>query len=129
MRLEITTLVDITQTNEKRGGEPKRYSQQSNYNTVIQCATLRTNLIPTSVEKKHGGIAQLGFGTKFRDRQKYWIATFEAERESHGLTELALLDDFDLVPILLHLEESAKMQDAIFVTKDTERKNIVFKLI
>ena len=127
MRLEIVTLVDVTQTNEKRGGEPKRYSQQSNYNTLIQTATLRANFLPIRVEMNNSSINQFTFGKKYKDTQKHWIIKLEAERESVGLDIAMLNEDFDLVPIVLGLDETVKIPDNVFNTTDSELKNIVFR--
>lgn len=127
MRLEIVTLVDVTQTNEKRGGEPKRYSQQSNYNTLIQTATLRANFLPIRVEMNNSSINQFTFGKKYKDKQKHWIIKLEAERESVGLDIAMLNEDFDLVPIVLGLDETVKIPDNVFNTTDSELKNIVFR--
>lgn len=127
MRLEIVTLVDVTQTNEKRGGEPKRYSQQSNFNTLIQTATLRTNFLPIFVEMNNSSINQLGFGKKYKDKQKHWIIRLDSDRESVGLNETMLNEDFDLVPVVLGLDETVKMPNNIFNTTDVDLKNIVFR--
>jgi hypothetical protein len=127
MRLEIVTLVDVTQTNEKRGGEPKRYSQQSNFNTLIQTATLRANFLPIRVDINNSSINQFGFGKKYKDKQKHWIIRLEAERESVGLDIAMLNEDFDLVPIVLGLDETVKIPDNVFNTTDSELKNIVFR--
>lgn len=127
MRLEIVTLVDVTQTNEKRGGEPKRYSQQSNFNTLIQTATLRANFLPIRVDINNSSINQFGFGKKYKDKQKHWITRLEAERESVGLDIAMLNEDFDLVPIVLGLDETVKIPDNVFNTTDSELKNIVFR--
>lgn len=127
MRLEIVTLVDVTQTNEKRGGEPKRYSQQSNFNTLIQTATLRANFLPIRVDINNSSINQFGFGKKYKDKQKHWITRLEAERESVGLDIAMLNEDFDLVPIVLGLDETVKIPDNVFNTIDSELKNIVFR--
>ena len=127
MRLEIVTLVDVTQTNEKRGGEPKRYSQQSNFNTLIQTATLRANFLPIRVEMNNSSINRFTFGKKYKDKQKHWIIRLEAERESVGLDIAMLNEDFDLVPIVLGLDETVKIPDNVFNTTDPDLKNIVFK--
>lgn len=126
MRLQIITLVDVTETREKRDGDTKKYSQQANLNTLINSATLRTNLRPVSIEQKHGGIAQLELGKKYKDRQKYWIVTLESEREDFGVDQFMLQHDFDLVPITTGLNESVKFPENVFETKDEDYKNVSF---
>lgn len=129
MKIQITTLIDITQTNIRNKFEDKKqFHQQSNYNSVVQTASLKANVIPTSCEQKEGGITTFNFGTLFKNRQKYWIITFDNEYDD-SITEEILLNDFDLVPIILNLNETAKITEPVFRTKDSQHKNIVFKIL
>jgi hypothetical protein len=129
MRTQILTLIDVTNTNARRGDDnQKEYAQQSNLNSVIQTASLRANLTPTKIEKKQGGISTLNFGVNFKGKQKYWIITFEDERET-PITEEMFKDDFDLVPITLGLDETAEIENPVILTKDSRRKNIAFRFI
>ena len=43
-RFELTTLVDITKTNARRGEDKLAYGQQQNYMSVVQTLGLRTNV-------------------------------------------------------------------------------------
>ena len=129
MRTQILTLIDVTNTNARRNDDDqKEYAQQSNLNSVIQTASLRANLTPTKIEKKHGGISTLNFGVNFKGKQKYWIITFEDERDT-PITEEMFKEDFDLVPITLGLDETAEMEKPVILTKDSRRKNIAFRFI
>jgi hypothetical protein len=129
MRLQIITLVDVTETREKRDGDTKKYSQQANLNTLFNTATLRTNLRPVSIEQKHGGIVQLALGKKYKDRQKYWIVTLESERAEFGVDEIMLQNDFNLVPITTGLNESVEFPENVFESKNEDYKNVSFIFI
>lgn len=129
MRTQILTLIDVTNTNARRGDDnQKEYAQQSNLNTLIQTASLRANLTPTKIELKHGGISTLGFGVNFKGKQKYWIITFEDERDTPITTDM-FKEDFDLVPVTLGLDETAEIDQAVMLTKDSRKKNITFRHI
>ena len=127
MRTQIYTLIDITNTNAKRDGDEIEYAQQSNFNTILQTASLRANLMPIDVQAKHGMISQLGFGDNVKGKQRYWIATFDDERDTLISNEM-FQDDFDMVPIITGLNESVKQEDGVLYAKDPEKRNIVFKI-
>jgi len=128
MRIEIYTLVDITKTDARRNDDIKLFSQQSNYNTLLQTATLRTNLALIKNESKQGGVTNIGFGEKFKGKHNYWIAIFELERMG-TVSESMLIEDFDLVPIISGLDASATFNEDVFVTSDSVDKNIVFRIV
>ena len=128
MRTQILTLIDVTQTNARRDGDEKEYSQQSNFNSLCQTAMLRSNLVPIKTETKFGGIATIGFGNDYKGKHRYWIVTFDDEREV-PITQEMFAEDFDLIPMIVNLEETAKMEDPAFYTKDEDKINIVFKNI
>ena len=44
MIFKLTTVVDITQTNARRGDDQKLANQQANYNTLYQTIGLRVNI-------------------------------------------------------------------------------------
>jgi len=127
MRTKILTLIDITQTNAKRDGDEKEYSQQSNFNTLLQTASLRANLVPIKIEQKLGMTSQLGFGSKVKGKQRYWSVLFDDERDTE-ITQEMFQDDFDLVPVITGLGESVKFEDSVFYAKDEVNKNIVFNI-
>lgn len=72
MKVVVKTLVDITETNARRGEHPIKSRQQDNYNTIIQTAGFRTNIVPGKSEKQKANIKDLGFGSKFKGKQNYW---------------------------------------------------------
>jgi hypothetical protein len=127
MRTTILTLIDITKTDAKRDGDQKAYSQQSNFNTLLQTASLRANLVPIKTEQRLGMTSQLGFGSKVKGKQRYWAIVFDDERDTE-ITQEMFQEDFDLVPVITGLGESVKFEDSVFYAKDEVNKNIVFKI-
>ena len=128
MRVQIITLVDITKTDARRSEDNIKYSQQSNYSTTVQTACLRVNMIPFEILQHAGSVNQLGFGSKFKNRQNYWTVTFDNEY-TNSITLEELKKDFNLVPIILGLNETAKIETPVFSSIDEEECNIAFKFI
>ena len=126
MRLQAISLDDVTETREKRDGDTKKYSQQSNFNTLVQTVNIRANMLPVNCEQKAGGITQYNLGSNFKGKQNYWIVTFESEREAVSIDENTLIEDFQLVPVVLQLNETAEMPQSVFNPDDELNKNISF---
>ena len=128
MRFKLYTLVDITETGARRGEDPKQHRQQQNYLTVIQTIGLRVN--PTYV-KSPTVIADIpskfGLGTKFKTKQNIWEYTFDIEYAG-ALDIETLVNDFDLIPIITDLNETATFDNAHFLTKDPAICNIIFEV-
>lgn len=125
MRLKLFTLVDITETGERRGPNKVAIGQQSNYDTVIQVIGLRSNPEPETVIHHTGSLSGLDFGKQFKGPHSYWELEFRIPDDSN--TVETLQDDFDLVPIITSLTETAKINISVFKTKDDAERNIVFK--
>jgi len=128
MRVQIITLVDITKTDARRDADKKKYGQHSNYSTLLQTACLRVNMVPFETKCTAGSINQFGFGSKFRNRHNYWITTFDNEY-TNSITVEELQQDFNLVPVVLGLDETAKIETPVFNTKDLETCNIIFQFV
>jgi len=126
MRLQAISLVDVTETREKRDGDTKKYSQQSNFNTLVQTVNIRANMMPVNCEQKSGGITQYNLGSNFKGKQNYWVVTFESEREATSIDENTLIEDFQLVPIVLNLNETAELSEPVFNPDNESNKNISF---
>lgn len=125
MEFSILTLIDITETGSHRGPDKLAVSQQANFNTLIQVIGLRVNPMPKRVNTHEKNIDKLGFGSKYKGKQKYWEFVFEID---YGETSVEILeDDFHLVPFIKELENTANFEPAVFDTKSEERKNIVFE--
>lgn len=127
------TLVDITRTGvtHNRPENEHQRNQQRNWETVIQCMSIRTQPIdiqgPKCIEMF---IDEDTFGEMYQGRQRVWCWTFTADRTGtwlDGSNELAFLNkDFNEVPIIQGLDETARFILPIFYTKGAI-KNVFFK--
>jgi len=122
----IKTLVDITETNARRGDDKFKINQQANYMTTMQTVGLRVNPVPKSVISSVENINNLGFGTAFKGEHRYWIFKFSFEADN-GLTMQTLEHDYNLVPIISGLEETVNFKDPIFRTTNKKETNIIFE--
>lgn len=122
-KFDIYTLVDITNTGAKRNQNPHAYKQYQNYLTVLQTIGLRVN--PTVDTDPQIVTNHPKFGTAYKEPHRVWRLPIEIEYED-ALTEEMLLKDFDFVPFITGLEESADFDRCVFRTTDRRLKNIVF---
>lgn len=130
------TLVDITATGVIRGTDPDSINrnQQRNWETVIQCMSLRTQpqyiQEPAVVTVENISVAE--FGDFYQGTQKVWTWSWAVESpEIYDLDSQALLglqQDFEQVPIVTGLEETAKFMLPIFYPYGTI-KNIYFNQV
>jgi hypothetical protein len=127
MRVTLITVVDITETNARKEDDKLARNQQANYLTMLQTVGLRVNAEPLKCETHVGDVSEFGFGSAITGKQRYWEFTFEHDYEG-AVTEQTLTDDFDLVPIITGLNETAHINNQAFRTKDATERNIVFKL-
>ena len=130
MLFKLTTVVDITQTNARRGEDKKKENQQANFNTMFQTIGLRVNVEPLGCTQSVIDVDKLEykFGSAIKGKQRVW--TFEFENTYEGaLTLDMMIDDFDLVPVIVNLEETAANTNNIFSTKHVTDKNILFEII
>jgi len=127
MRFIIDTVVDVTETNARRGQADKlSLDQQANYNTLLQTIGLRCNAEPISLTATIKDVSKLGFGDAIKGKQRVW--TFEFNNPYEGaLTVDMLNDDFDLIPIINNLNETANINNSIFCTQNPNDRNIVFR--
>ena len=129
MRFKLHTLVDITETNTRRGEDPIGYRQQQNYLTFMQTIGMRVN--PTYIKAPsitNEVPSKLGLGSMFNTKQKVW--TYEFDIDYEGAIDLStLVNDFDLIPIITKLNETAKFDNPQFLTKNLEKSNIIFMLM
>ena len=128
MRFILHTLVDITETHARRGEDPKQYRQQQNFLTVMQTIGMRVN--PTYVSSPvviKEMPSKLGLGTSYKTKQNVWKYAFDMEYEG-ALDIETLVNDFDLIPIIADLDETAEFDNAHFLTKDTALTNITFQI-
>jgi hypothetical protein len=126
MLFKITTVVDISQTNARRGEDKKKENQQANFNTMFQTIGLRVNVEPLKCtqsiidvdKRKHK------FGSAIKGKQRVWEFEFENTYEGALATDM-MIEDFDLIPVITNLDETAANTNSIFSTKHD--KNIMFE--
>lgn len=130
MRFIVNTLVDITQTNARRAdGDKFAYSQQQNYNTLVNTMGLRTNILPLSdIKIEDRELEENEFGKDYTGTHKVWSFPFEVEAEDSLSVEM-LEQDFDLVPVITDLDETIKINNNVFRTNGAKDNNILFKTI
>jgi len=127
MRFKFYTLVDITKTDARFNKSDPSWHQQQNYLTFLQTLALRVNVEIENLTAHAIEIKGLGFGSSYKEIQNVWSGEFNVEYEG-GLTVEMLNNDFHLVPIINGLDETIKLKDCVFDTKNKQTKNIVFEL-
>lgn len=128
MKFQLQTLVDITETQARFNKEDPAWKQQQNFMTVVQTIGLRVNIsYKNSVSVDTIPIKGLGFGTNYRGEQKVWTFEFVPDFPE-AITLDMLKDDFDLIPIIPRLDETANIKSPVFETKNSHKKNIVFNI-
>lgn len=126
MNFNIYTLIDITNTRAKRNQDPLAYKQYQNYLTVLQTIGLRVN--PTVDTDPVLTSTYPKFGSAYKRTQRVWKLPILIEYE--GAIDLPMLiNDFDCVPFIKGLTESANFKDCVFRTEDPKYKNIVFEIV
>jgi len=129
MRFKLYTLVDITETGARRGEDPKLHRQQQNFLTVMQTIGLRVN--PTYVKSPQvieDIPSKYNLGSKYKTKQSIWEYVFDIDYED-GLDLDTLASDFDLIPIITGLDETATFDNAHFLTKNVTNSNIYFEIV
>ena len=129
MKFKLQTLIDITHTGFRRQDDDRfAYKQESNFQTIVQTVGLRANLeFENNPRFEEITVAKIGFGDKYKGKQRVW--SFEFEIPYEGAVTLDMLEqDFDLIPFIPGLTETAKFEQAIFRTTPQER-NIVFSIV
>ena len=128
MRFKLYTLVDITETNARRGDDPKEFRQHQNFLTVMQTIGLRVN--PTYVKTPRiikDIPSKYNLGSKYKTKQNSLEYVFDIDYDG-ALDVDTLVNDFDLIPIITDLDETAKFENAHFITKKSDVCNIFFEV-
>ena len=127
------SLVDITATGVIRGTDPDAVdrNQQRNWETVLQCIGLRTQPHNISVPIRTSvDLDLMEFGDFYTGTQTVWAWSWTVEVT--GVYDLSnrplggLIKDFEQVPIICGLEETARFMLPIFYPHGAI-KNIYFK--
>ena len=121
----LVTLIDITETGVKRG-DGKQRDQQRNWETVLQVLGLKTQPIvlegPLKLEQVE--LVSPGmFGEFYEGQQTVWAFKFTSDTDVYTIDQL--YEDFEQVPIILGLDETARFMLPIFHSYGT-LKNIYF---
>lgn len=132
----IVTLVDITATGVTRNhlGNDHARNQQRNWETVLQAIGIRAQ--PTIVSKPTTDILpedliQRLFSDFYNGEQRVWTASFSIEHrdvyKSDDGNQLGfLLEDFNQVPVITGLDETAKFMLPIFYSHGAIKNFTVF---
>lgn len=127
MKFKIITLVDITETRAKFDKSNPAWHQQQNFITVLSTIGIRANPIVTkSSVCETIPVKGNGFGSSINGEHKVWSLEFDFESESAHAIEL-LIEDFDIVPVITGLTETANLKNGVFETKSKSYRNTVFK--
>jgi hypothetical protein len=132
MKYSLYTLVDISYTGQYRNEPDKKLqrNQQQNFDTVIQTLELRSNI---SYDKKPAVLIEKAsdYGFNSTSEQKIWNFEWETEQVDVYIKDEnhigQLIEDFQFVPFITNLDETAIIQKPIFITQGTGL-NIVFKI-
>tara|TARA_B100000214_G_C23687434_1_gene499202 strand:- start:227 stop:625 length:399 start_codon:yes stop_codon:yes gene_type:complete len=128
-KFRLTTLIDITETGARRGEDPLAYRQQQNFLTVLQTIGLRTNIEYTSSPKVITSIPrEKNLGSDYKGEQTIWQFEFTSPAPD-ALTVDMLNDDFNLIPIITDLAETAKFKNSVFITQNDKISNTDFELL
>ena len=127
MRFKLHTLVDITETKARRGDDYTLVRQQQNFLTVLQTIGLRVNpsyntspIVVEAVPKS------FNLGTEYKGKHRVWTFVFEIEYQD-GTDIETMISDFEYVPIISGLDETAKFTNDSFITCDLAINNIYFE--
>lgn len=128
------SLVDITATGVTRGAESTERNQQRNWETVLQCISLRTQ--PLNIQKPEAmdvdNVRKLDFGDFYEGPQRVWMWSWTTEPSEvydlPGRPFAGLLTDFEQVPVVTYLTETARFMLPIFYPYGSI-KNIYFKQV
>ena len=128
-KFRLTTLVDITETGARRGEDPLAYRQQQNFLTVLQTIGLRTNIEYTSGPTCITASAkEKSLGSEYKGEQTIWQFDFESPAPD-SLTLYMLNNDFNLIPFISELAETAKFKNSVFITQNEKISNTNFVLL
>lgn len=120
------TLIDITDTGVIRGESQER-DQQRNWQTVLQVLSLKTQ--PEIVHPpgliEVDDVNRFFFGDDFHDKHNVWVFAFRSANVGGNYSIEELTDDFEQVPVILGLNETARILLPLFFTRGT-MKNIYF---
>lgn len=118
------TLIDITETNVIRNESLER-DQQRNWQTVLQLLSLKTQpeIVDHPIRIEAEDVHRFKFGDDYNGPHTVWAFAFRSANYGAGYSIEELRTDFDEVPVILGLTETARMLLPLFFTHGT-LKNI-----
>ena len=124
------TLVDITNTGDIAATSSKYRNQQRNWEVIKQVLGLRTQIAvlnsPSITEME---LKRAKFGKDFTGKHYVWTFKFGVEHVgvfADNISEFGALEtNFENVPIIIDLAETAKFGIPVFCT-DERQRNIYF---
>ena len=127
------TLVDITETKMIRdlAGKELERNQQRNWETVLQCIGLRAQPQNMAWRVDQVPLENYEFGELYKGIHKVWSFAFTTDYPGvfdDGKDPIGLLEsDFDEVPVVTYLSETARFLLPLFYTSGAI-KNIYFMI-
>lgn len=128
------TLIDITNTGQlhrpRTPNQIKLRNQQRNFETFLQCVSMRSQPFDISQPLLYQGpVNSIGFGSYYMGSMgfEYKVWSFQFAVENFEYTHEIIQDDFDMVPIITGLDETAPM-DSLIRTKGS-KANTFFKVV
>jgi hypothetical protein len=129
MRFRIKTLVDVTETNARKGQDPIQVDQQANFNTLYNTIGLRSNPTEFDITVEKVDLKDLGFGSNYKGKHNVWTIEFFVEADESTSIEF-MNSDFDLIPVITELTETVNLDKGLFITLSNHgRTNILFERI
>jgi hypothetical protein len=129
MRFRIKTLVDVTETNARKGQDPIQVDQQANFNTLYNTIGLRSNPTEFDITVEKVDLKDLGFGSNYKGKHNVWTIEFFVEADESTSIEF-MNSDFDLIPVITGLTETVDLDKGLFITLSNHgRTNILFERI
>ena len=115
MRYKILSLLDITKTGARRDRDrdSKTIEQFSNYMTFENSLQLRSNMhIVSGPTAERQDITNLIFGDNYQGEHMVWTVIVEPDFPD-AVNMDTLKQDFDLVPMLIGLDESVNIKTGV----------------
>jgi|TARA_B110000503_G_C6881108_1_gene302720 hypothetical protein len=127
MKFKLYTLVDVTETRASKGMDHLEVKQQANFNTMYNTIGLRTNPIDFTVTSSLENLTNLKFGSNYKGKHLVWTVEFVVEAEDSTSIDL-MKQDFDIIPIIIDLTETVKLEKGLFITSsELTKSNIIFE--
>lgn len=135
--IEISTLIDITNTNVNRPnqGDQLKINQNKNFLTLLQCVGIRSIVsYDTKPTCETIDLKNLGFGNNYKGKHNVWSFKFSPDRadvyiDNEGDSIGLLVSDIHGTPVIKNLSETINIDKAVFDLKDSTFKNTIIKAL